>query len=87
MSRTIVLAYSGGLDTSVCVRWLADRGWRVICFMADVGAAPPAVRGTSSPARIVPARSSAAGDGSPGSGVTRPLFAIFERLSISKRLG
>ncbi|MBI4354532.1 MAG: argininosuccinate synthase [Candidatus Omnitrophica bacterium] len=38
MSRTVVLAYSGGLDTSVAVRWLTDRGYRVIAFMADVGA-------------------------------------------------
>ncbi|MBI3323384.1 MAG: argininosuccinate synthase, partial [Candidatus Omnitrophica bacterium] len=42
MSRTVVLAYSGGLDTSVCVRWLADRGWRVVAFMADVGQGEPA---------------------------------------------
>ncbi len=35
--QTVVLAYSGGLDTSVCVKWLAERGWRVIAFMADVG--------------------------------------------------
>ncbi len=41
MSRTVVLAYSGGLDTSVCVKWLADRGWRVIAFMANVGQGDP----------------------------------------------
>ncbi|MBI3020894.1 MAG: argininosuccinate synthase [Candidatus Omnitrophica bacterium] len=41
MSRTVVLAYSGGLDTSVCVRWLADRGYRVIAFMANVGQGEP----------------------------------------------
>ncbi|MBI2884797.1 MAG: argininosuccinate synthase [Candidatus Omnitrophica bacterium] len=39
--KTIVLAYSGGLDTSVCVRWLADRGYRVVAFMADVGQGEP----------------------------------------------
>ena len=33
----IVLAYSGGLDTSVCIRWLIDRGFEVIAFCADVG--------------------------------------------------
>ena len=38
-NRKIVLAYSGGLDTSCCVRWLKDRGWDVICFMADLGQA------------------------------------------------
>jgi argininosuccinate synthase len=42
MSKTIVLAYSGGLDTSVCVKWLAQRGWRVVCFMANVGQGDPA---------------------------------------------
>jgi argininosuccinate synthase len=33
----VVLAYSGGLDTSVIVKWLTRRNWRVIAFMADVG--------------------------------------------------
>ena len=33
----VVLAYSGGLDTSIIVRWLADRGFEVICFCANVG--------------------------------------------------
>ena len=41
MSKTVVLAYSGGLDTSVCVKWLAARGWRVVAFMADVGQGDP----------------------------------------------
>jgi len=38
---TVALAYSGGLDTSVCVRWLAQRGYRVIAFMANVGQGDP----------------------------------------------
>lgn len=33
----IVLAYSGGLDTSVMVKWLMDRNYEVICYMGDVG--------------------------------------------------
>jgi argininosuccinate synthase len=34
----IVLAYSGGLDTSVMLRWLKERyGCEVICYCADVG--------------------------------------------------
>ena len=41
MNKTVVLAYSGGLDTSVCVKWLAERGFRVIAFMADVGQGEP----------------------------------------------
>ncbi len=38
-NKKVVLAYSGGLDTSCCVRWLKDRGWDVVCFMADLGQA------------------------------------------------
>ncbi|ADU97331.1 argininosuccinate synthase [Thermovibrio ammonificans] len=37
MGKRVVLAYSGGLDTSVIVRWLADRGFEVITYTADVG--------------------------------------------------
>jgi argininosuccinate synthase len=38
MIRTIVLAYSGGLDTSIIVPWLKERyGARVICVAADIG--------------------------------------------------
>ena len=33
----VVLAYSGGLDTSVIVRWLANKGMDVICYCANVG--------------------------------------------------
>ncbi|MCX8175530.1 MAG: argininosuccinate synthase [Candidatus Micrarchaeota archaeon] len=36
-NRRVVLAYSGGLDTSVILKWLIDKGYEVICFMADVG--------------------------------------------------
>jgi len=35
--KKIVLAYSGGLDTSCAVRWLKDKGFMVTCFLADVG--------------------------------------------------
>ena len=37
MNKKVVLAYSGGLDTSVAVGWLADKGYDVIAYMADVG--------------------------------------------------
>ena len=38
MIRTIALAYSGGLDTSVIVPWLKERyDARVICVAADIG--------------------------------------------------
>src|SRR4030043_476615 len=35
--KKIVLAYSGGLDTSCIVRWLKEQGGTVICFVADLG--------------------------------------------------
>jgi len=37
MSEKVVLAYSGGLDTSVILKWLVERGYEVIAFVADVG--------------------------------------------------
>ncbi len=38
--KKVVLAYSGGLDTSVIVPWLRENyGCEVICFTADVGQA------------------------------------------------
>lgn len=33
----VVLAYSGGLDTSVILKWLLEQGYEVVCYMADVG--------------------------------------------------
>ncbi|MGH7892667.1 MAG: argininosuccinate synthase domain-containing protein, partial [Thermodesulfobacteriota bacterium] len=40
MSKTekIVLAYSGGLDTSVILKWLAEKyDAEIIAFVADLG--------------------------------------------------
>ncbi len=36
-SKKVVLAYSGGLDTSCILKWLKDKGYDVIAFIADVG--------------------------------------------------
>lgn len=33
----VVLAYSGGLDTSVILKWLVIKGYEVIAYIADVG--------------------------------------------------
>lgn len=33
----VVLAYSGGLDTSVILKWLIEEGYDVIAYIADVG--------------------------------------------------
>jgi argininosuccinate synthase len=35
--KKVVLAYSGGLDTSLAVKWLNDQGLSVIAYLADVG--------------------------------------------------
>ena len=37
MGAKVVLAYSGGLDTSVILQWLLNKGYEVICFLANVG--------------------------------------------------
>ena len=36
-AKRVVLAYSGGLDTSVILKWLIEEGYEVICFVGDVG--------------------------------------------------
>ncbi len=35
--KKVVLAYSGGLDTSVAIPWLSDQGWEVVAVAVDVG--------------------------------------------------
>src|SRR5512146_3144751 len=46
MPRTIVLAYSGGLDTSIIVPWLRENyDARVICVAADIGQGAGELRG------------------------------------------
>ena len=37
MKEKIVLAYSGGLDTSVILKWLVLKGYEVLAYVADVG--------------------------------------------------
>ena len=38
MVKRVVLAYSGGLDTSVAVRWMIEEwGVEVVCVAVDVG--------------------------------------------------
>jgi len=52
MSQRIVLAYSGGLDTSAIVPWLRERyGATVLCVAADVGQGAGELKGIEEKAR------------------------------------
>ena len=33
----VLLAYSGGLDTSCILAWLIDEGYEVMAYMANIG--------------------------------------------------
>ena len=35
--KKVILAYSGGLDTSVILKWLEQKGYEVIAYVANVG--------------------------------------------------
>ncbi|PIE68099.1 MAG: argininosuccinate synthase [Deltaproteobacteria bacterium] len=35
--KKVVLAYSGGLDTSVILKWLLEQGYEVYAYMANIG--------------------------------------------------
>ncbi|OLL25572.1 Argininosuccinate synthase [Neolecta irregularis DAH-3] len=35
--KKLLLAYSGGLDTSCILAWLLEQGWEVLAFMANIG--------------------------------------------------
>lgn len=37
MSKEVILAFSGGLDTSFCVPWLKEKGYEVITLFVDTG--------------------------------------------------
>ncbi|MBI2541239.1 argininosuccinate synthase [Candidatus Woesearchaeota archaeon] len=37
MKQKVVLAYSGGLDTSVILSWLINKGYEVVAYIADLG--------------------------------------------------
>ena len=43
-SKDIVLAFSGGLDTSFCIPWLKERGYDVHTVFADTGGVDDAER-------------------------------------------
>ena len=65
--KKVVLAYSGGLDTSVAIPWLKDQGYEVVAVAVDVGQpgdlagaidCAPRPSGRSSPRSSTRARSS-----------------------------
>lgn len=35
--KKVILAYSGGLDTSIILKWLIEKEFEVVCFLADIG--------------------------------------------------
>lgn len=35
--KRVLIAYSGGLDTSCILVWLIEQGYEVLAYMADVG--------------------------------------------------
>ncbi|WP_071460381.1 argininosuccinate synthase [Bacillus massilinigeriensis] len=37
LAKKVVLAYSGGLDTSVAIKWLQDQGYNVVACCLDLG--------------------------------------------------
>ena len=58
----VVLAYSGGLDTSVAVRWIAETyNMQVVCFCADIGQAED-LEGASKKAMAVGAHKAVVND-------------------------
>lgn len=36
-TKKVVLAYSGGLDTSIILKWFIEQGYDVIAYIADIG--------------------------------------------------
>lgn len=42
MTKTALLAFSGGLDTTFCALWLQDQGWEVRTITVDTGGFGPA---------------------------------------------
>src|SRR5690606_7042082 len=66
--KDIVLAFSGGLDTSFCVPWLQERGWAVHTVFADTGGVGAAERAASGArAAELGVASHVTGDGGPAS--------------------
>lgn len=64
-SKTVVLAYSGGLDTSFCVPYLKEAGYEVVTLFVDTGGVTADERaGIESRARELGAKDHVTADGS-----------------------
>ena len=72
MPKRVVLAYSGGLDTSVAVRWMIDNlGVEVIALACDVGQAAEDYEEEPAPAYAPPPPSPPVADRSPADELER----------------
>ncbi len=72
--KKVVLAYSGGLDTSVILRWLQETyGCEVVTFTADIGQGE----------ELAPARKKAEHDGGQGDLRRRSARGIRARFRLS----
>ena len=60
--KKVVLAYSGGLDTSIIIPWLKERGWEVHCYAGDVGQGADELVGLEEKAAATGAASCKVGD-------------------------
>ena len=78
-AKRLVLAYSGGLDTSVAIRWLKDRGWDVIAFTVDLG--------EKKDLDAIQARALKIGERAPAKPNDKPFEKIDPKESYLKRLG
>ncbi len=57
--KKIVLAYSGGLDTSVAIPWLIDKGYAVIAVaLASASPMPICQQFRPKPSKSVPSKAS-----------------------------
>ena len=61
-ARRVVVAYSGGLDTSVIIHWLKEQGREIVAFTADVGQGAGELDGLEEKARSTGAEKLVVGD-------------------------
>src|SRR6478735_2457540 len=83
--KKVVLAYSGGLDTSVILKWLQDTyGCEVVTFTADIGQGEELVRDFVFP--MFRANAIYEGEYLLGTSIARPLIAK-RQIEIARETG